>query len=178
MKDLAIIPECYIDTNLIETLLPGVEVNHQKGCGTVAKKMIENFGNDFAVGIIDQDKQQLDYLNEFFEITKTDHLILYKHPNRNHFFIQIVPAMERFIIRCVIATELSLADYNLPEDFDKFRKVSKSVNSKTDGNYKKLFRKLISENERQLMLLQRWLEYLRANRHAVIEDELRALEMP
>lgn len=37
MKDLDIVPECYIDTNLVETLLnmagePTDGVNHQKGC--------------------------------------------------------------------------------------------------------------------------------------------------
>lgn len=44
MKDLDIIPECYIDTNLIETILNTKGcytegVNHQKGCNTVVKTM-------------------------------------------------------------------------------------------------------------------------------------------
>jgi hypothetical protein len=38
--DLSIIPECNIDTKLIESLVPPVtRYNHQKGCGTVAKTM-------------------------------------------------------------------------------------------------------------------------------------------
>ena len=40
--DLAIIPECFVDTNLIETLIPPIsQYNHQKGCGTVTKVMKE-----------------------------------------------------------------------------------------------------------------------------------------
>ena len=159
MKDLSIIPECYVDTNLTETLLRGIEVNHQKGCGTVAKKMIEKFKDDFAIGIIDKDKSQLDYLKEFLEISSTGHLILYKHPQRNHFIIQIVPAIERFIIHCTVTSELHLADYDLPEDFDKFKKLSKSVNTKDNDNFRKLFRKLIGKNDPQLMILQSWLNY-------------------
>lgn len=46
MKDLDIVPECYIDTNLVETLLnmagePTDGVNHQKGCNTVVKTITE-----------------------------------------------------------------------------------------------------------------------------------------
>lgn len=33
MAELYIIPECYVDTNLIETLVPTAKgYNHQKGC--------------------------------------------------------------------------------------------------------------------------------------------------
>ena len=37
--DNLVLPECYIDTNLIETLVPPQRMyNHQKGCPSVAKK--------------------------------------------------------------------------------------------------------------------------------------------
>lgn len=38
-----IIPECYIDTNLVETLVCSGGCNHQKGCNQVAKVMQEKF---------------------------------------------------------------------------------------------------------------------------------------
>lgn len=60
-----IIPECYIDTNLVETLVFTGGCNHQKGCNQVAKVMQEKFANRFAVGIIDADKRRPSYLNEF-----------------------------------------------------------------------------------------------------------------
>lgn len=38
-----VIPECYIDTNLVETLACPGGYNHQKGCNQVAKIMREKF---------------------------------------------------------------------------------------------------------------------------------------
>jgi hypothetical protein len=64
MKDLDIIPECYIDTNLIETILNikgyyTEGVNHQKGCNTVVKTMNgQKLKNDFALGIVDADNKR------------------------------------------------------------------------------------------------------------------------
>lgn len=43
-----IIPECYIDTNLVETLACYGGCNHQKGCNQVAKVMQEKFVDRFA----------------------------------------------------------------------------------------------------------------------------------
>ena len=66
MIDLSIIPECYIDTNLIETIVPTVRgYNHQKGAGTVTKLMQGKLNDKFAVGIVDRDKKQLKYVEEF-----------------------------------------------------------------------------------------------------------------
>lgn len=44
-----IIPECYIDTNLVETLVCSGGCNHQKGCNQVAKVMQEKFADRFAI---------------------------------------------------------------------------------------------------------------------------------
>ena len=55
MVDLCIIPECYVDTNLTETIVPPkLGYNHQKGCGTVSNRMKGKLANAFAVGIIDK----------------------------------------------------------------------------------------------------------------------------
>lgn len=174
MKDLSFIPECYIDTNLTETILSGIEVNHQKGCGTVAARMKENFKDSFAVGILDKDKQQVDYLNEFAEVSKTEHLILHKHFERHHFIIQIVPAIERFILTAMNDAGLNLADYDIPDDFEKFKKQAKSVNRKTDPNFKRLFKKLIQKESAQVILLKNWLIYLREKKYESKIEELAA----
>jgi len=160
MMNLAILPECYIDTNLTETLLQGVGVNHQKGCGTVANRMKTTFNEAFAVGIIDKDKHEVDYLQQFSEVKKTENLILHKHAQKHHYIIQITPAVERFIIQSMDKAGLKKVDYNLPDDFEKLKKVTKSINSKTDPNFKKLFRKLVTEEVPQILLLKSWLTYL------------------
>ena len=78
MKDLDIIPECYIDTNLIETILNTKGcytegVNHQKGCNTVVKTMNDpkKLKNEFALGIVDADKRQPSYVEACAVIART-----------------------------------------------------------------------------------------------------------
>ena len=89
-KDWHIVPECYIDTNLTEFLLDSHGVNHQKGCNAVAKKMMEsNLKDQFSIGIIDNDKRQHSYVNEFTEIAQTLHVTLLKHKERPHYFIRV-----------------------------------------------------------------------------------------
>lgn len=53
-----IIPECYVDSCLIEVLLNAEKdyVNHHKGNGKFAREMKDNFNDDFCIGIIDEDK--------------------------------------------------------------------------------------------------------------------------
>jgi len=56
-----------MDTNLIETLVPPKSrgYDHQRTCEDVACTMKQFFSNDFALGFIDKDKKQLDYLKVF-----------------------------------------------------------------------------------------------------------------
>lgn len=90
MKDLFIIPECYIDTNLVETLIITDGCNHQKGCNTVVKTMQQKFANAFSVGIIDEDKRQVSYVKEFSEIARTPSLRLKKHGSKSHYLIMVI----------------------------------------------------------------------------------------
>lgn len=140
--DLSILPECYVDTNLIETLVPPHKgYNHQMGCGTVAKKMKEYFDNGFAFGIIDKDKKELDYLREFTEIIVSGNLRLHKHRTKNHYMIQIHPAIERFLLENAALADISLLDYNLPSDLDSLKKFQKPPEVKQTTN-SSLFLKL------------------------------------
>lgn len=174
--DLAVIPECYVDTNLVETLVPPQkQYNHQKGCGTVTKVMKERFTNSFAVGIIDKDKKEVDYLKEFEELNKTDGLILHKHKTRPHYIIQIVPGMERFIFKCLADAGLSPADFELPEDLDLFRKESKTINSKDDDRFKRLFKALRNAGTEDILRLSAIIKYLKENTYKTDEGELKNL---
>ena len=79
MEGLSIIPECYIDTCLTETITSCFnQFNHQKGCNTVCRVMQEKFDNSFALGIIDKDKKEVPYLQEFDLIASNDSLFVYK----------------------------------------------------------------------------------------------------
>ena len=108
-----IIPECYIDTNLVETLVCTGGCNHQKGCNQVAKVMQEKFADRFAVGIIDADKRRPGYLNEFCEIASSKHIKLLRHTVRSHFIILVHPAADGFILSCAEVANINLSDYGL-----------------------------------------------------------------
>lgn len=171
--DLAVIPECYIDTNLVETLSPPQrQYNHQKGCGTVTKVMKEKFTNSFAVGIIDKDKKDVEYLKEFTELRKTDGLILHKHKTRHHYIIQIVPGMERFIFKCLEDAGISPSEFGLPEDLELFRKESKTINSKDDDRFRRLFKTLRNVGSADILRLAAIINYLKNHTYQVNENEL------
>ena len=54
-----IIPECYVDTNILKTLLRVDGVNHQFGCNQVMSKLKNGkYSDSFAIGIIDDDKKK------------------------------------------------------------------------------------------------------------------------
>ncbi len=171
--DLCVIPECYVDTNLLETLVPPKSrYNHQKGCGTVVKVMRERFSDDFALGIIDKDKKDVDYLREFDIIHSKGNLFLHKHRIKHHYIIQISPAIERFIMDAVSIVNFQLDKYNLPSTFEELKKVSKSVNSKEDHRFKKLFRDLKKTGVTELSTLANWIEHLKSNRYNLNLDIL------
>ena len=178
-----ILPECYVDTNLIESICPPEKqggllgYNHQKGCGTVTSKMQGELADSFALGIIDRDKKDVDYLKEFNEIIKTDGLILHRHKTatKHHYIIQIQPAVERFILNSAAEVDVLLSDYGLPITLDSLRKVSKSVNSKNDFKFKSLFKVLKNQNATNILKLAAWVDYLKANSYQADIDIMKTL---
>ena len=149
--DLAVIPECFVDTNLIETLVPpiGKGYNHQKGCGTVTKVMKAKFANSFAVGIIDKDKRQVDYLNEFDEVVNAGTLLLHKHKTKPHYIIQISPAIESFIMQSANSVGVSVTDFSLSADKDLFQKKNQNKNKVKKTLVSEIYLKL----QKKLVLL-------------------------
>jgi len=174
--DLSIIPECYIDTNLIETLVPDTGYNHQKGCGTVTRVMKERFADSFALAIIDKDKKEVDYLNEFTEICNSNGLLyLHQHKIRPHYIIQICPAIERFILTSSASVNISLPDFGLPTDLDSLKKVAKTINSKNDNRFKDLFKALLKSNVEEIRVLKAWVVYLKSNKYNININHLLTL---
>lgn len=174
--DLSIIPECYVDTNLIETLVPTKKgYNHQKGCGTVTSLMKGKFRDGFAVGVIDKDKRQVDYLNEFTLVHQFENLLLHKHDQRHHYIIQINPALERFLMSGAESVNITLSDFDLPTDIDRLKKISKSISSKEDPRFKKLIRSIINAGAPEFSKLALWVGYLKDKNYQVNLDELKEL---
>ena len=127
-----IIPECYIDSCMVEVLLftDRDHVNHQKGNGNVVKEMKEKFQNDFCLGIIDEDREDLDYLGEFSLLMETKYLKLWKHNSKDHYLIQVRPVIEKWIMALCEENGIFLREFGLPENWRDLTRVSKSVASK------------------------------------------------
>lgn len=83
-------PECYIDSTLVGILLDA-KVNHKHCCNDVAKEMEKGkFKDSFAIGIIDNDKRKVPYVENLDEIGRTDNLIFLKHREKHHYIGTVV----------------------------------------------------------------------------------------
>lgn len=168
-----IIPECYIDTNLVETLVCHGGCNHQKGCNQVARIMQDKFGERFAVGIIDADKRTPGYLKEFREIASSAHIKLLRHNVRPHFFIVVSPAADGFILACAGESKVNMADFGLPSALKEFTAETKNVMSSRDPRFKGLFRELAAQGE--IRLMKSVITYLVRKTYQAADYELSAL---
>lgn len=168
-----IIPECYIDTNLVETLVCHDGCNHQKGCNHVARIMQTKFAGRFAVGVIDADKRQPGYVAEFHEIATSEHLKLLRHNNRPHFIILISPAADGFILSCASNAEVDITQYGLSPKLKEFTAQTKNVMSNKNPRFKQLFRSL--EDSGEIKLMKILLAYLSATTYQSKDSELVAI---
>lgn len=169
-KDLSVIPECYVDTNLISSLLGGIGVNHQKGCTRVTGVMEKKLADKFAIGVIDADKVAPGYLAMFHKVAGLRHLCVYKSDSRSHYIITIHKAVEDFILDEAHRAGVLLSAFGLPDTLDALKKMTKKVSSDKDDRFKALFRKLDCIGE--VAALKELLLYLRSKGYAAREDQI------
>jgi hypothetical protein len=169
-----IIPECYVDSCLVEVLLFAGRnhVNHQKGNGTVAKRIKEEFSNEFCVGIIDEDRRDLDYLKEFNLGIESAGLKLWKHKLKHQYIIQIKPVIEQWIINVCENSEISLVQFTLPDEIKSLKKESKSKESKKDIRFINLFKEMLRKDCEEVIKLKSWLEYLKKEKYSADINKL------
>jgi len=178
-----VIPECYIDTCLINVLLRADAgsrgVNHGKGNSAAAKKMQEKFYDAFSLGIIDKDKREIDYLKKFLLINDTikDFSLLYKHKEKHHYFIQLCPESENWI--CNVSGEIGidlLGMHKLPTTPSLLAEYTKDVESKTDYRFIRLFKDIVRQSEEinfePVLKMRHWLRILVDNNYQADINEL------
>ncbi len=179
MMDFSIIPECYIDTNLVETIVPPAKkgYNHQKGCGTVTRLMQGKLKDKFAVGIVDKDKKELKYAGEFVEIGNTGDMQLLRHQKHDihHYLIFLNPAVETWILNAAKSAGVSLKDFGLPVELKALTKRTKTVTSKNDVAFKKLFREMKKRDAKSTRILAEWITYLKQNSYQSDIDRLKEI---
>ena len=144
MKHFEVIPECYVDTNVISTLI-GADVNHQKGCNCVANVLNSKMYDRFAVGIIDKDKRTPGYLDQFQCLAQRDILELYKHPQRPHYFILVKPAVETLLTTCAEEAGIDLRNYDLPTTPERLTKYTKRIDSNKNPIFTRIRGRQVSE---------------------------------
>ncbi len=175
--DLDFIPECYIDTNLTETLL-GLfghytkGVNHKKGCNEVTATMDGKFHGRFAVGIIDDDRRQAAHVGEYVEIARSAHLRLLKHPDEPHYLIMVYKAMEDFIVSCAEEVSVDLSKYGLSRNLEECKDATKQRGAKKDPKFKRFFKAIAKSSE--MVILGRVLHCLYEHRREVDDQSLRS----
>ena len=150
----SVIPECYVDSCLFNVLLKFEKegVNHTKGNATVVKKVQRKFENLFCIVIIDKDKRDIDFLIsecEKIELGETDkYFTFFKRRNKSHYFIQIVPAVEEWIMKVATDLEIDLSQMDLKvSTLEELKKLSKQIESKNDERFKSLFRTFVKKSE-------------------------------
>jgi hypothetical protein len=175
--DNHIVPECYIDTMLVQTLVPpekNSRYNHQHGCFDVSNEM-ELYGlkDKFAVGIIDNDRKKAKYLNKFIEIDNIENdLKLYKHKEFHQYYIEINPAMEVWILKVCEQEKINITDFGLPGNLKALKRITKPQTSVKDKRFIDLFLEFNRSGNKSVMKLKGWLKLLKEKNYAVDINEL------
>ena len=165
-----VLPECFVDTNLIQYLLNGT-VNHQHCCSKVVGTMQSKFSDRFAIGIIDRDKVELGYITECRELFNTVHLAIWQHSTLPHFLITVAPAIDRFILDCAASCGVCPEDYGLPSDLKEFTIEAKRVTSNKDVRFMNLFAAIRKSPE--FVILKNVLKYLLDKNYSSDVNELK-----
>jgi len=165
--EMYILPECYFDTVLVKNILRVKRINHQKSCYKV-ESAIRGI-DDFAVGIIDKDKVNIGYLEECNLEIKQNHLLLWKHQTKKHYIIQLVPALEKWIVNVINESNVDVEDLNLPQDFEGLKEYTKYKFVSESEELKNLCKRLVNSDSKTMATLSHWLNYLfEHNRNADI----------
>lgn len=174
MKYNEIMPECFIDTTLVGSLLDA-KVNHKHSCNEVAREMEKGkYKDSFAVGIIDNDKRKISYIENFEEIGRTDNLTFLKHKDKHQYVIKVGKehkAMETFLKANVEAIEKKMEDFSLPSDISELIKTTKnSVSTQNDYRIQKLCQAIRKSPE--VAKLADVLSYLALNKYEADREYL------
>ncbi len=167
--NFCVMPECYLDTNLVEAIAPPQRIsgtqgyNHKKNCNKVIDEMLGKLKDDFALGIVDKDKRPLSRTADFALLAESQGLKLHKHQQKHHYLI-FHPPIEQWILNEAKQVGIALNDdrYNLPISL-KGLVDEKSEFSKHDPRFTRLFRDLKTQNAMGINLLAKWIEHLKAN---------------
>ncbi|MBE2289671.1 MAG: hypothetical protein IAE95_08965 [Chitinophagaceae bacterium] len=170
--ELHFVPECYFDTVLLKNILGVRKVNHRQGCDNVINELEKGkrLKDDFAVALIDNDKRKLKYIiEECITINKTQNLLLLKHKDKKHYIVQLVPAIERWVLKIIEEGQVDMEGLNLQADLNGLKEFTKYESANESEELHRLCKRLINSNSHTMKTLIMWLTYLyKHNRNADI----------
>jgi len=155
-RELRVIPECHVDTLLVD-LMGFKKPNHQQGINNVAKKMSENYKNRLAIGVIDNDKIRLHKYYEDFAVSENkEHFRFEYKPETKHFAVVISPDFERCMFN--IANELNVdpSKYGF-KTLKQFKRLTKSTNVADNPKVRGFLESLINKKNSPLKYVQNWI---------------------
>lgn len=167
-----VIPECFVDTNVIQTLIQKKGVNHQMSCSQVIKVMSDKFSENFAVGIIDADKKEPRSINDFnVFIGKSEELTLLKKENKPHYLVKINNVMETFLLHCAKEIGYDMSQLGIESTLAGLKRITKIKSSQENPVVTKLVKKLRPSTS--MNLLSEILLYLMENQYSTSTEELK-----
>src|SRR5450432_1899479 len=149
MTVLNILPECFVDTKVVEIICYAAEkYNHQHGCGQIANQLKNRLKDVIALGIIDEDKNKgpvAKYFLEFEEMKSEHGLVLKKHKIKDQYLILICPEIEEWLLSNANLVGVDLSNYNLPEYLKGFKRITKTQNIDKNVQFYQFIKLLINK---------------------------------
>jgi len=165
MTELNIVPECEVDTRLVQILADITKrPNHQKGNGNVANKMLFDLKNQLALGIIDEDTikvRKAKYFTEFKLIKTENFLTLQKHYQIDHYLIIIKPAIEKWLLKD--AEVSGVTPENLGHQLSDLKNFTKKKAIHKNQDFYVFIKKLIRQQAPGIISLKTWIEKFMTN---------------
>ena len=169
------VPECYFDTILLrKLLLTNKRLVHRKGCNNVVNDLNKRLVDKFAVGIIDKDKNELDYIKDCEVLFDGNKLVLWKHKNRMQFVFQINPPLEKWVIEIMDENNLQIEDFGYSRSYKKLkRQIKNDIDNENDEKLNNLISAIIKTDCPTIIKLKSSLHYLKDKNYNVDLKDLR-----
>lgn len=158
--NLNILPECYADTLLVETI-QFKKPNHCYSIGAVSSTMQKFYANKVAIGVIDKDKPGTipSYFKEFELLISSDDMELSWHPDTKHFIIVVAPALEQWLLDTADNLGVSAEKYGFG-NLKKLKRITKSERARSNENLKQFLNNLWQKKNSPLQKMNTWIELI------------------
>lgn len=170
------VPECYFDTVLLKRLLGSNQrILHLRGCNNVVNELkIKSLKDDFAVALIDKDKNEVDYLKECTVLYDADKLILWKHETKHHFIIQLNPPLEKWVVDILDENGLKIEDFGYSRNYKRLKKEIKAdIDTEKNEKFNKLVDAVIRTDCMTVKKMKSILQYLKEKNYNAEINELK-----